>query len=258
MNRTLATCLACGLSLATLARADDAPSPTAPPGQEKSTRTGLLETGAAALQAHAPVKGFDIYLVGFHPMKDQPTRQMEAHHYCHQVNEDFAQCVLFDGNTEKANLNGIEYIISETVFQGLPEAEKAFWHPHNGEILTGQLVAPGIPRAAEEQLMRAKMNSYGKTWHVWHTGSDGQPGDSLPLGEPMLAWSINRDGEVDPGLLKAHEARTDRAISAIRRERAPLEPLAHPQSGVDALKDRFGRETRDIPGVVDAGAAGRP
>ena len=48
--------------------------------------------------------GFDIYLVGFHPMKDDPEMQMEAHHYCHQVNEDFAQCMLFDGNTAKANM----------------------------------------------------------------------------------------------------------------------------------------------------------
>jgi hypothetical protein len=42
------------------------------------------------------------------------------------------------------------------------------------------------------------MNSYGKTWHTWHTGRhDGEPGDALPLGDPKLMWSFNRDGEAD-------------------------------------------------------------
>jgi len=49
----------------------------------------------------------------FHPMKQEPAHQMEAHHFCKQVNEDFAQCVLFDGNTSAANMTGVEYIISE-------------------------------------------------------------------------------------------------------------------------------------------------
>ena len=54
--------------------------------------------------------------------------------------------------------------------------------------------------AAEKALMRDKVNSYGKTWHVWHTGAFGIPGDALPMGEPRLAWSFNRDGEIIPGL----------------------------------------------------------
>lgn len=39
-----------------------------------------------------------------------------------------------------------------------------------------------------------------------------------------------------------------------RREREDLIRLANPQSGVDALKDRFGRQTESIPGVVDKSA----
>jgi hypothetical protein len=30
---------------------------------------------------------------------------MVAHHFCTQVNEDFAQCVPFDGNTRDASLS---------------------------------------------------------------------------------------------------------------------------------------------------------
>src|SRR5690242_1370764 len=59
----------------------------APAGRQESGTTRTLEAGAKALQSNSPVAGMDIYLVGFHPMKERPERQMEAHHYCRQVNE---------------------------------------------------------------------------------------------------------------------------------------------------------------------------
>ncbi|EEF24567.1 conserved hypothetical protein, partial [Ricinus communis] len=202
-------------------------APTSPPGSEKAASTKVLETGARLLQRNSPVGGFDIYLVGFHPMKDHPDQQMEAHHYCHQVNEDFAQCILFDGNTRTANMNGTEYIISEKLFNTLPPEERPFWHPHNGEILSGQLMAPGIPDVAEHALMKTKMNSYGKTWHVWDTERN-----NLPLGPAMLAWSFNRDGEAAPGLVEQRDRKMERDTAKTRAARRDLQPLAHPQSGV--------------------------
>ncbi|MFZ3286740.1 MAG: OBAP family protein [Telluria sp.] len=228
----------------------------APPGEPKSGKTKTLEAGAKLLQSKAPLRGFDIYLDGFHAMKERPDMQMEAHHYCRQLNEDFAQCVLFDGNSASANMNGVEYIISERLFNSLQQDERKFWHPHNGEILSGQLVAPGIPDAAEHALMKAKMNSYGKTWHVWNTGHEGMAADKLPLGEPLLAWSFNRDGEAMPGLVEARDKRMDIKTAQKRRQRADLLPLAKPQSGVDELKGKFPRPTLDIPGVLDQKAAG--
>ena len=129
------------------------------PGEPKTPATIALEAGAKIFQSSAPLHFFDVCTLGFHPMKEHPEHQMEAYHYCHQMNEDFAQCTLFDGNTSRARLNGIEYIISEKLFKTLPARERAFWHPHNGEILSGQLVAPGIPAVAEKALMRQRMNS---------------------------------------------------------------------------------------------------
>jgi hypothetical protein len=176
-----------------------------------------------------------MYLDGFHPMKDDSSHQMEAHHYCRQVNEDFAQCALFDGNIKTANLTGIEYIISEKLFKGLPPAERRYWHPHNYEILSGQLIGPGLPDAAEKELMRKKMNSYGKTWHVWMTGTPGHPGDALPLGDAHLAWSFNHDGEIDPRLPQSRDRQMGVDTTAKRRQRADLQSLAHPQEGTEAL-----------------------
>jgi Protein of unknown function (DUF1264) len=246
---TRAASLLIALALTTACGADKGPE-TTPAGRESSARTDVLEAGAAALQSQAAFRGFDVYLVGFHPMKDDPSHQMEAHHLCRQVNEDLAQCALFDGNTAEANLNGLEYIISEKLFQTLPAAERGFWHPHNYEILSGQLVAPGLPDMAEKELMRTKMNSYGKTWHVWSTDH----GDQLPLGEPMLAWSFNRDGEARPELIEKRRRQMGVDDQAKRRDRQDLAPLARPQSGVDALRSRFPAAT-PVPGVVDVGAA---
>lgn len=222
------------------------------PGEQKKPKTAALEAGARILQSNAPLQPFDVHLVGFHPMKDQPEHQMEAHHYCSQVNEDFMQCTVFDSSAKNARLNGIEYIISEKLFATLPAPERAYWHPHNAEILSGQLIAPGIPAAAEQALMRGKMNSYGKTWHVWNTGREGMPADPLPLGPAMLAWSFNRDGEAAPGLVENRDQRLHVDSARKRQQRAELQKLARPQSGVDDLKGKFGRPTKDIPGVRDA------
>jgi hypothetical protein len=229
-----------------------------PEGGPKSTETAVLAAGAALIQRDAPPNALEIYLVGFHPMKEDPGHQFEAHHFCRQVNQDFMQCALFDGNTAEANLNGIEYIISEALFATLPASERQFWHPHNGEIISGQLVAPGLPAVAEKELMRSKMNSYGKTWHTWGTGHGNTAGDPLPLGEPVLAWSFNRLGEADPMLIQARDSRMGIDTEVLRQQRQDLVPLAHPQVGVNALRNKFARPTQPIPGVSDAGSVARP
>ncbi len=230
------------------------PSPTstvAPPGRAETPHTQALEVGAQLLQRTAPLAGMDIHLVGFHPMKDDPHQQMEAHHFCRQVNEDFAQCALFDGDGPQANLTGVEYIISEAQFLKLPAAERHYWHPHNGEILTGQLSAPNLPLAAEKQLMRGKMNSYGKTWHTWHSTDGVAPGDALPLGEPTLAWSFNRDGEADPALIARRDRAATYSTAQRRADHQDLTALARLQQGVDALRASF-PAAKPVPGVVDA------
>ncbi len=224
---------------------------TEPPGRPESPVTSALEAGAVALQSNAPVGRFDIHLVGFHPMKEDPNHQMTAHHFCRQVNEDFAQCVLFDSGEADGNLNGVEYIISEKLFASLPAAERAFWHPHNGEILSGQLIAPGIPQAAEHELMRRKINSYGKTWHTWKSTHGTAAGDALPMGPAMLAWSFSREGEADPALVQHRDRALDVATAERREARADLRAFARPQEGVDALKGRFPRPTKEILGVAD-------
>jgi hypothetical protein len=227
-------------------------SPLAPAGEGRSAWRVALEAGAALLQDTTPLKDFDIYVVGLHCAKGEPEMQMEAHHFCRQVNQDLLQCVLFDGNTKDANLIGIEYIVSERLFDGLPDEEKPYWHPHNYEILSGQLSAPGLPEAAERAFMKELMNSYGKTWHTWHTGRhDGEPGDRLPLGDPKLMWSFNRDGEADERLKADVQSHMGIDETDKRAQRESFVALAHPQHGVDLLAGEFAG-TSPIAGVTDA------
>jgi hypothetical protein len=223
------------------------------PGDDRTAKTAALETGASILQAKVPVEKISMYLSGFHPSKTDPSMQMESHHYCDQVNEDFAQCALYDGNTKEARLHGVEYIISEKLYGTLPAGEKAYWHPHNYEILSGQLRMPGLPDVAEKEALKTKMNSYGKTWHFWKTGVYNQQPDPLPLGPPHLAWSFNRDGEDKEGLVHMRDTRMDLNTANERADREDLSALAKPQGGVDAIKSSFPNATTAPAGVQDNG-----
>ena len=230
----------------------DRHSQSSPAGQPKGAWGWRpSEQGANLLQSTAPLRNFDVYVVGFHCVKGESQFQMEAHHFCRVINDDLLQCVLFDGNTKNANLIGVEYIVSGRLFDTMPEEEKAYWHPHNFEVLSGQLVAPGLPEAAEKSLMKHLINSYGKTWHTWHTNPhDGQPGMALPHGDPKLMWSFNREGECDEAMKRDRDEAMGLDTQAKQADRQSFLPLARPQCGVDAMKDDF-RDAAPIPGVVD-------
>lgn len=224
----------------------DSPPAAGPQGKPKQEDTRLLETGAQAMQSFEPMKAIDSYIDGFHAMKDNPGHTMEAHHFCRAGNEEFMQCVIFDANTANANLVGIEYIISERLFETLPAEERALWHPHNYEILSGQLVAPGLPEVAEQAFLEKKMNSYGKTWHTWDTGAPERK--TLPLGPPMLAWSFNADLELDPDVVRERDKRMNIDSEQKRTARSGMIEKAHPQAGVNALEAAFPQ--RKLPSYV--------
>jgi hypothetical protein len=76
-------------------------------------------------------------------------RQVEAHHYCTHYNQDMRQCLIYDSPEPNARLIGVEYIVSEKLYQGLPDEEKKLWHTHEFEVKGGILFIPGIPKVAE-------------------------------------------------------------------------------------------------------------
>jgi hypothetical protein len=198
------------------------------PGEEKKTKTQALEAGAAILQDKTPINRINMYLDGFHFYSGNMKGQMEAHHYCTKLNEDLTQCVIYDGNGKDAKLMGVEYIVSEKLFKTLPEEEKKLWHSHEYEVKSGTLIAPGIPLAAEHELMEQIVSTYGKTLHTWHTDLDKE----LPLGTPMLMMGFTKDGQLDTTLVQARDRRFNVSTAEKRRNRAditapPVQPGAN-------------------------------
>jgi hypothetical protein len=198
------------------------------PGREKTGKTQVLETGADVLQDKTPLRKMDVYLDGFHFYNGYMEGQMEAHHYVTQLNEDVRQAIIFDGNGEDAKLMGVEYIISERLFKTLPEEEKKLWHSHLYEVKSGELVAPGLPQAAEHELMEKVVSTYGKTIHTWHTDRDKE----LPYGVPMLMMGFTQDGQLRPQLVADRDKRFGISTAEIRKNRADisvptLDPMAN-------------------------------
>ncbi len=52
--------------------------------------------------------------------------QMEAHHFCSQMNEEMHQCVLFDGNDKNAMVIGIELHCKQKNLRFSASRRKAF------------------------------------------------------------------------------------------------------------------------------------
>lgn len=106
-------------------------------------------------------------MCGAHWYSSDLSRTVGAHHYCSHINEDFNQCAIYDEDKPNARLIGIEYVITEKLFKTLPEEERKYWHSHIHEVKSGLLTAPGVPAAAENEVMAKLVNTYGKTFHLW-------------------------------------------------------------------------------------------
>ncbi|HEX8617278.1 MAG TPA: OBAP family protein [Thermoanaerobaculia bacterium] len=229
---------------------ENTPSNVVTPGAEKDAKTRTLEAGAALMQNKTPLGKLNAYLDGFHFYSGNMQGQMEAHHYCEEVNEEFKQCVIFDGNGESARIMGVEYIVSERLFNGLPAEEKKLWHSHSYEVKSGSLIAPGIPEVAEHELMEKLVSTYGKTWHTWHTDNAA---NSLPLGHPMLMMGFTADGQMRPELLTERDARFGVDTQQKRKSRADI-PAPPVQPGANAWEKGEVFQLDLVPGVAGAPA----
>ncbi|GAB3261678.1 OBAP family protein [Larkinella harenae] len=219
------------------------------PGGEKTAKTEVLETGADVLQNKAPLKAMSMYLDGFHFYNGDLKGQMEAHHYCTQLNEDLVQCLIFDGNGPDAKVMGIEYIVSERLFTTLPAEERKLWHSHHHEVKSGTLIAPGLPLIAEHELMEKLVSTYGKTFHTWHTDRDLK----LPLGHPMIMMGFTKDGQLADSLLTRRDERFKISTQEKRQNRADI-PTPNVQPGANAWEQgeirqlKVSSEKEPLPG----------
>ncbi|KAF2838043.1 DUF1264-domain-containing protein [Patellaria atrata CBS 101060] len=169
-------------------------------GEPLSTKSKVLETGASAIQDFRPVKHICAHLNAFHAYASDPTRTVEANHYCSHLNEDVRQCILYDSPEPNARLIGIEYMISPKLYNTLDSEERKLWHTHVFEVKSGMLIMPrpvGVPDAvwetAENKEMEEVIKIYGKVYHLWQVDR----GDKLPLGQPELMVSYTAEDQFD-------------------------------------------------------------
>jgi hypothetical protein len=190
---------------------------TAKVGQGHPLKHRLLDFAAGAIQPKYPLSAMSTYLNGFHMYADDMGRQVEASHFCIHLHHDLHQCVIFDRNAADARLIGIEYIISEERFRGLPEDEKRLWHSHHHEVKSGALVAPGIPDLAEHAYFSDLVKTYGKTFHNWQYDRD-----DFPYGIPQLMMGLTEDGQANEELIRERDRRLGVSTAHKRRNRADI------------------------------------
>jgi hypothetical protein len=186
-------------------------------GQGHPLKHRVLDFAAGAIQPKYPLSAMSTYLNGFHMYADKLGRQVEASHFCIHLRHDLHQCVIFDRNAPDACLIGIEYIITEERFRGLPDDEKRLWHSHRYEVKSGVLVAPGIPDLAEHAYFNDLVTTYGKTFHTWQYDRD-----DFPYGIPQLMMGLTGDGQANEELIHERDRRLGISTAHKRHNRADI------------------------------------
>ena len=186
-------------------------------GKGHSVKHRALDAAAGTMQTKYPLDAMSTYLNGFHMYADEMGRQVEATHFCIHLRPDLHQCVIFDRNEADARLIGIEYIITEERFRGLPDEEKRLWHSHHYEVKSGILVAPGIPDLAEHEYFEDLVTTYGKTFHTWQYDRD-----DFPYGIPQLMMGLTEDGQADQALIDDRDRRLEVSTAHKRENRKDI------------------------------------
>jgi hypothetical protein len=211
---------------------------------------------ATAADGHADPKdgkfmaaagGFGHHFCGIHVAKNNPNFQIVAQHYCLIHTDDLTgkvhQCLLFDTHEKHAKLLGIEYIVSDVLYQKLPKEERQYWHPHAYEVMGGGLIAPGMDKKGEDEFMGVIMNTWGRSVHTWP-----DPKTELPIGPPLLMWSLGADNQVDQKVVAERDKTYGVDTAKIKAERAKTFGFEVPQIPFPQKMDDAGRRwTTDGP-----------
>ncbi|KAF9419528.1 hypothetical protein BGZ94_009390 [Podila epigama] len=197
-------------------------------GQTSSAKA-MIATASAGLQSFKPLSGICQTFCGLHVYPNDPSRQVIAYHYCHHIDEDRYQCLMYDSDTPEAKLIGVEYMISEKLFKTLDEKEKKYWHSHKYEVESGMLVQVTKPlvtemvaRNVEHSPLKTLVNTYGKIWQTWPVDDHGQCSSHVPTGPAQLLFSFTEDGQVNKDLLAKRDKDMGISTEEKRRERVDI------------------------------------
>lgn len=188
----MAACFAIALAGAFLAR-----TPGIALAADEPHKEGQAAGAGAGAGVKAPIAEIlhcPLAFAGVHLLKEFPEQAQVAYHFCKPLNSQVNQCVLYDGTGKDARLIGIEYLVTDELYQKMPAEEKAYWHDHKHEVDAGLIRSITQTGDEEKQTLGAVRTLWGKTYHTWASGT------TYPRGPARLYWSVT--GE-EPFLLPA-------------------------------------------------------
>ncbi|CAI9783783.1 unnamed protein product [Fraxinus pennsylvanica] len=191
-----------------------------PPGKPMSMEQHMLDKGAQMLQSLMPIKHMNQHVCTFALYSHDMTRQIETHHYVTRVNQDFLQCAVYDTDDSTGHLIGVEYIVSDRIFETLPPDEQKLWHTHAYEIKSSLWVNPRVPEMVVRPELENLAKTYGKFWCTWQTDR----GDKLPMGPPALMMSPQGAGigVVNPVLVQKRDNKYNISSDALKSARVEI------------------------------------
>ncbi|KAF8927319.1 hypothetical protein BGZ52_004612 [Haplosporangium bisporale] len=199
-------------------------------GQISSGKATMAIT--TGLQSFQPLKDICQSFCGLHLYPNDPKRQVIAYHYCHNLDEDRYQCLMYSSDTPEAKLMGVEYIISEKLFNTLDANEKKYWHSHKYEIESGILVQVSmtlvpemVSRNEEHTQLKTLVNTYGKIWQLWPVNDQGEC-KHVPTGPAQLLMAFTEGGQVNKALLDKRDK--DMGISTEEKHKERVEIRGNP------------------------------
>lgn len=124
---------------------------------------------------------------------------------------------------------GVEYIVSDAIFESLPPEEQKLWHSHAYEVKAGLWTDVGVPEPLQSSEMARMAKTYGKLWCTWQVDR----GDRLPLGAPALMVSPQDDpaADVRPDLVRNRDDKYRYSTTELRAARADVAVPAEPRPG---------------------------
>lgn len=207
---------------------------------------GMALGGSAAAADHGekaagkfmdPLANHHLHFCGIHVAKKDPKLQIVTQHYCGPLGDEMHQCLLYDSPQKGAKLLGVEYIVSDRLYRRLPDEEKKYWHPHTYEVLAGGLIAPAMSVEDETAFMKALLTTWGKSWHTWP-----DPTTPVPMGVPMLMWSLTGDGQQDAETIARRDRQFGVKTARVRQRRVEALGLEVPQVPPPESMDTIGRQ----------------
>ncbi|KAJ0589558.1 putative Oil body-associated protein [Helianthus annuus] len=172
-----------------------------PPGKPVSLGSQMLDKGAQMLQSLTPIKQMSQHACTFALYSQDMSRQIETHHFVTRINQDFLQCAVYDSDDSSGRLIGVEYIVSDRIFDTLPLMNRNY----------GTLMPTRVP----ETVAMPELENLAK----YHTESFGALGKQieLPIGPPSLMMSPQDDIQcmVKPELVKKRDDKYNISTNAI-------------------------------------------